>query len=71
MRILRLFFIAASLGFAISSCRQKPCNENVPALQSNPEAKITATIYNSGFEHAHDTYNGISTASDGKVYYVI
>lgn len=33
--------------------------------------KIIATTYNSGFELAHDTYNGISAASDGKIYYVL
>jgi hypothetical protein len=71
MRILRLFFIAASLGFAVASCKQKSCEMTETPLQSTPDAKITATIYNSGFEHAHDTYNGISTASDGKVYYVL
>jgi hypothetical protein len=30
-----------------------------------------ATPYNSGFDLAHDTYNGISAASDGKIYYVL
>jgi hypothetical protein len=33
--------------------------------------KLTAHTYNSGFADAHDTYNGISTASDGKIYYVL
>lgn len=32
---------------------------------------LTATTYNSGFSRAHDTYNGISAASDGKIYYVL
>lgn len=32
---------------------------------------ITAKKYYSGFELAHDTYNAISAASDGKVYYVL
>ncbi len=27
--------------------------------------------FNSGFRDAHDTYNGLSTASDGMVYYVL
>ncbi|MBI4323657.1 MAG: hypothetical protein HY674_00160 [Chloroflexi bacterium] len=30
-----------------------------------------ARTYNSGFALAHDTYNGISTASDGRIYYVL
>lgn len=32
---------------------------------------LTAKRYYSGFELAHDTYNAISVASDGKVYYVL
>jgi hypothetical protein len=33
--------------------------------------KLTAKTYNSGFAIAHDTYNAISAASDGKIYYVL
>jgi hypothetical protein len=32
---------------------------------------LTARAFDSGFADAHDTYNGISVASDGKVYYVL
>lgn len=32
---------------------------------------LLAKTYNSGFELAHDTYNGITAASDGKIYYVL
>lgn len=32
---------------------------------------LTATTYNSGFPEAHDTYNALSAASDGKIYYVL
>ena len=34
-------------------------------------ADLTARTFNSGFLQAHDTYNGISVASDGNVYYVL
>ena len=34
-------------------------------------AKLIARTYNSGFELAHDTYNGMSVASDGRIYYVL
>ena len=71
MRILRLFISVACIISVIASCNQTPVKEAVTSVQSRPEEKITATVYNSGFEHAHDTYNGISTASDGKVYYVL
>src|SRR5882757_6633239 len=36
-----------------------------------PARKLVARTYNSGFDIAHDTYNAISVASDGKVYYVL
>jgi hypothetical protein len=32
---------------------------------------LTARVFDSGFRDAHDTYNGISTASDGNVYYAL
>ncbi|GAB3916704.1 hypothetical protein [Mucilaginibacter boryungensis] len=32
---------------------------------------IIAQAFNSGFTKAHDTYNAISTASDGNIYYVL
>lgn len=35
------------------------------------ERRITARTYNSGFELAHDTYNGMGAASDGRIYYVL
>ena len=33
--------------------------------------RLTARIYDSGFPLAHDTYNGMGTGSDGKIYYVL
>lgn len=40
--------------------------------QNNAEQnKLIAKKYYSGFEMAHDTYNAISAASDGKIYYVL
>ncbi|CAL1520555.1 hypothetical protein [Chitinophaga sp. MM2321] len=32
---------------------------------------LTATSHYSGFELAHDTYNAITAASDGRIYYVL
>jgi len=32
---------------------------------------LTVRTFNSGFREAHDTYNGISVASDGNVYYAL
>ncbi|MBO9154498.1 hypothetical protein ACFOTA_19960 [Chitinophaga sp. GCM10012297] len=33
--------------------------------------KLTAKTFDSGFELAHDSYNAITVASDGRVYYVL
>jgi hypothetical protein len=35
------------------------------------EKQLTASTFDSGFEWAHDSYNAITVASDGKVYYVL
>ena len=35
------------------------------------QAKLVARIYDSGFPLAHDTYNGMGTASDGRIFYVL
>ncbi len=41
-------------------------------LNGNDEVNhLTAITYNSGFREAHDTYNALSAASDGKIYYVL
>ena len=53
-------------------CTKKQNNltriSNLEFLASN---KITAKFYHSNFPHARGNYNGISTASDGKIYYVL
>ncbi len=43
------------------------CNTQRPAAVE----KLSAKAYDSGFAYAHDTYNGMGTASDGKIYYVL
>jgi len=35
------------------------------------DAKLIARTFDTGFDLAHDTYNGMGTASDGKIYYVL
>jgi hypothetical protein len=35
------------------------------------ERKLIARTFNSGFALAHDTYNGMGRASDGRIYYVL
>jgi hypothetical protein len=38
---------------------------------ASARADLVARIHDSGFPLAHDTYNGIGTASDGRIYYVL
>lgn len=48
------------------------CPDALAALDRfQPSRKLVATTYNSGFADAHDTYNAISSASDGRIYYVL
>ena len=58
---MRPIFILAAL--ATIGCTTAP--------KPNAPARLTATIIDSGFADAHDTYNGISCASDGRIYYVL
>ncbi|HYM11835.1 MAG TPA: hypothetical protein VEU62_13955 [Bryobacterales bacterium] len=50
------------------------CSRSEPAAStapSQPPARLVARAYNSGFDLAHDSFNGISCASNGKIYYVL
>jgi hypothetical protein len=71
MKSVKLLFFLLLIGLVFQGCKQvaKPVTE--ASTVSTPDARIIATFYNSGFEYAHDTYNGISAASDGKIYYVL
>lgn len=59
------------LGLSASACFHG--NDQVAAVSAIPSQPkhLVAKTYNSGFPIAHDTYNGISAASDGKIYYVL
>ncbi len=41
------------------------------ATESSATPRLTARTFNSGFADAHDTYNGMGTGSDGRIYYVL
>ena len=75
MKIHELFISTLIPALALLSCNQ-PARTTAEAPVEKQSAvdrpkKLIATPYNSGFELAHDTYNGISAASDGKIYYVL
>ena len=71
MRISNLLTILVLIPLIMAGCSQQTQKQSGVKTVSTPDARITATIYNSGFEHSHDTYNGLSSASDGKIYYVL
>lgn len=50
--------------------QNKQSNPGGDATENKPDSMI-AKRYFSGFEDAHDTYNAITEASDGKIYYVL
>ena len=68
MKTNRLLFSILLLGMSIMGCKQATVPVVEAPLVSTPDAKITAAIYDSKFEHSHDTYNGMGAASDGKIY---
>lgn len=71
MKFKFFYFIPVFISLLTVSCSQSAQQIAKTDPVSTPDARIIATVYNSGFEHAHDTYNGISSASDGKIYYVL
>jgi hypothetical protein len=38
---------------------------------ADPPPRLAAKVYDSGFALAHDTYNSMGVASDGRIYYVL
>jgi len=38
---------------------------------ASAEGRLVARIHDSGFAQAHDTYNGMGTAGDGRIFYVL
>jgi outer membrane protein assembly factor BamB len=66
----------AALGLAAVMLQVQPSwaagqDAVTPTGDRNAERRLIAQVYNSGFKLAHNTYNGISSASDGKIYYVL
>lgn len=44
---------------------------SLAAVAAPSSRYLVARTYNSGFAEAHDTYNGMGAASDGRIYYVL
>ncbi len=62
---------ALMIAWGVISCSQqnRPA-DNIPVSDPGAYGMIAKT-YHSGFAEAHDTYNGMCTASNGKIYYVL
>lgn len=64
---MRRWPLALVAFLALTGC----VKEQRQAQEVKKPDRLTATVYDSGFAKAHDSYNAISTASDGKIYYVL
>jgi hypothetical protein len=62
---------AAAAGIILCGCSAPPPRGAASDKSHQGDRKLIARTYNSGFALAHDTYNGMGTASDGKIYYVL
>ena len=69
MRMYGRYFLAGLVLVMLTGCTKKE-GEPSPAPLLQP-GTLRARTFNSGFESAHDTYNGMLAASDGKIYYVL
>ncbi len=63
-------FLFAGL-FMLGSLFLVQCAPPAQQTSENSQETMIAKRYFSGFEDAHDTYNAITEASDGKIYYVL
>ncbi len=58
--------------FSMMSCTdQSGASQNGGSSADELKEPLVAKRYYSGFDQAHDTYNAISAASDGKIYYIL
>lgn len=64
-------FLCLAAGAGAAGCGRA---KEAPKGESRPPAgqpRLTAETFDSGFAHSHDTYNGMGTGSDGRIYYVL
>ncbi len=68
---MKSFVILTVLSFIVVSVVFVPSAQGQSTTPDKSQKSLTAKHYYSGFPDAHDTYNAISAASDGKIYYVL
>jgi len=62
----------AVLALTLAACTQdQPKPAPAAAAATAAPARLTATVIDSGFKDSHDSYNAVSSAEDGKIYYVL
>lgn len=73
MKKTNILLITFSCLLVIISCStgHSPKGEQENAGTPEKSGPLVAKSYYSGFSLAHDTYNAISAASDGQIYYVL
>ncbi|CAN5291456.1 hypothetical protein BH23BAC1_BH23BAC1_43400 [soil metagenome] len=71
MKKLKYFPMILIFGIIGSGCGTEAKKTTGITESSLSSPSLTASTYNSGFPLAHDTYNGMIAASDGKIYYVL
>ncbi|HXX24011.1 MAG TPA: hypothetical protein VEO19_12750 [Terriglobia bacterium] len=67
--VKQALWLAGLILLMSSGCAREEPKPVPPAPRQS--GALRARTYNSGFAQAHDTYNGMLAASDGKVYYVL
>jgi hypothetical protein len=71
-RIVSFLLLILAAAVCFSGCTSSaPTPAASPKPVAASDGKLIAKTYNSGFRLAHDTYNGMGTGSDGKIYYVL
>ncbi len=61
-----MFLLAVSILSAPGAAGSTPASDPF-----QPRNRLVAHTHDSGFADAHDTYNGMSCGSDGRIYYVL
>jgi hypothetical protein len=64
-------YMLLALCFCILFAGCYSANQKIENIPPSDGRRLVARTYNSGFDLAHDTYNGMGVASDGRIYYVL
>src|SRR5271165_4146965 len=71
MRIVKPVTRIARIALVIVAFAPRALQGAPPTTAPGTSETLRAETHNSGFPLGHDTYNGLSAASDGRIYYVL